>query len=75
MSQDSQGTPKLSRFSPCGPLDAGGSFNPNAFSAVDLNVSFNPNAFSVIDLNASFNLADSPALCHPLFHCGMPTTA
>uniref|UniRef100_A0ACD5UJP4 Uncharacterized protein n=1 Tax=Avena sativa TaxID=4498 RepID=A0ACD5UJP4_AVESA len=71
MSQDSQSTPKLSCFSPCGPLDAGDNFNPNAFSVVDLNASFNPNAFS----QGTPNLAASPALRRPLFHGGMPTTA
>jgi hypothetical protein len=54
MSQDSLGTPQLSRFSPCTPLDVTGTYNPNDFSSVDL--------------NATFNLAASPDLRRPLFH-------
>jgi hypothetical protein len=56
MSQDSLGTPQLSRFSPCTPLDVTGIYNPNDFSSVDLNATFNP--------------AASPALRCPLFHGG-----
>jgi hypothetical protein len=56
MSQDSLGTPQLSCFSPCTPLDVTGTYNPNDFSSVDL--------------NATFNSAASPALRRPLFHGG-----
>jgi hypothetical protein len=56
MSLDNLGTPQLSRFSPCTPLDVPGTYNPNDFSTVDLNATFNP--------------AASFALRRPLFHGG-----
>jgi hypothetical protein len=54
MSQDSLGTPQLSRFSPCTPLDVTGTYNPNHFRSINLNATFNPTA--------------SPFLRRPLFH-------